>query len=60
MMMNHNTTFSNKMFGCLENIRKNIDILTLHCDLDHECSNPFFFFFSQDTQVYDGVAPDQI
>ena len=42
--MQHNTKFSKKMFGDLENINwTNTDIMTLHCDLDLECSNPFFF-----------------
>ena len=43
MMKHHNTTFGNKMFVSLEDIWTNIDILTLHCDHDLECSNPFFF-----------------
>ena len=46
IMMYHNTRFGNKMFGGLEDtIWTNINILTLSCDLDPECSNPFFFFF---------------
>ena len=44
MMMHHNTKFSNKMFGILEDILwKNIDVLTLLYDLDLEVSTPFFF-----------------
>ena len=42
IMMHHNTEFGNKMFGGLENIWINIDILTLRCDLDLEGNNPFF------------------
>ena len=42
-MMHHNTKFGNKMPGGLEDIWTNINILTLHCDLDPECSNPSFF-----------------
>ena len=46
IMMHHNTKFGYKMFGGLENIIwTNINILTLHCDLDPECGNPFFFFY---------------
>ena len=42
-MMHHNTKFGNKMFGGLEDIIWiNMDILTLHCDLDLECSNTIF------------------
>ena len=42
--MYHNTKFGNKMFGGLEDIIwTNINILTLHCDLDPECSNPTVF-----------------
>ena len=41
-MMHHNTKFGNKMFGGLEDtIWTNINILTLCCDFDRECSNPF-------------------
>ena len=43
-MVHHNTKFGNKMFGGLEDIIwTNINILTLRCDLEPECSNPFFF-----------------
>ena len=43
-MMHHNTKFGNKMPGGLEDIIwTNINILTLRCDLDPECSNPTFF-----------------
>ena len=43
MMRHHHTKFDNKMLGSLENIIwTNTDILTLHCDLDLECSYPFF------------------
>ena len=42
-MMHYTTEFGNKMFGGLENIIWiNIDVLTLRCDLDLECNNPFF------------------
>ena len=41
MMMNHNTKCDNKLFGGLEHINwTNTDILTLHCDLDFDCSYP--------------------
>ena len=54
MMMHKNIKFGNKMFGGLEGIVWiNIDILTLRCDLDLDCSNPFF---SQDTLAYDDVS----
>ena len=44
MAILHNTKFGNKMFNGLEDIIwTNIDILTLHCDLDLERSNLFFF-----------------
>ena len=45
MMMHHNTKFGNKcLVVSLEDITwTNIDILTLHCDLDHEFNNPLFF-----------------
>ena len=47
-MMHHNTKFSNKLLGGLDDIIwTNINFLTLHCDLDLECSN--LSFFSQDT-----------
>ena len=56
--MHHNTKFGNKMFGDLEGISwTKINILTLHCDLDHECNNPFF---SQVTLAYDDVSSDQV
>ena len=56
--MHHNTKFGNQIFGGLEDIiRTNIDILTLHCDLDLECSNPIF---PQDTLAYDDVSSDQV
>ena len=43
-MMHHNTECGNKMCGGLEDISwTNTNILTLHCDLDPECSNPIFF-----------------
>ena len=51
--MHHNTKFGNKMFGALEDIIwTNINILTLCCDLDPECSNPIF---SEGTLAYDDV-----
>ena len=43
MMLYLHTKFGNKMFGGLEDIIWiNMDILTLHCDLDLECSNTIF------------------
>ena len=43
IMMHQKTVFGSKMFGSLENsIWININILTLRCDLDCECSNPIF------------------
>ena len=58
MMMHHNTKFGNKMFGGLEDIVWiNIDILTLPCDLDLECSNPIF---PHDALAYDSLSSDQI
>ena len=49
--MHHNTKFGNKMLGGLEDIIwTNINILTLCCDPDPECSNPIF---SQDTLAHD-------
>ena len=40
MMMHHNTKFGNKMLDGLEDIIwTNIDILTLCCDLNLDCSN---------------------
>ena len=42
MLMHHHTKFGNKMFCSLENtIWTNTDILTLHCNLDLKCNNPF-------------------
>ena len=40
MMLHHNTKFRNQMLDGLEHIWTNTDILTLHCDLDLECSHP--------------------
>ena len=58
IMMHHNTKLGNKMFGGLEDIIwTNINILTFHCDLDLECSNPIF---SQDTLAYDDVSSDHV
>ena len=58
IMMHHNTEFSNKMFGGLENIIWiNIDILTLRCDLDLEGNN---LPFSQDALAYDNLSSDQV
>ena len=58
MRMHQNTKFTIKMFGSFENIIWiNSDILTLHCDLDLECSNPIF---PQDTLAYDDVSSDQV
>ena len=58
MMMHQNTVFGNKMFGGLEDIIWRItNILTLHCDLDFECSNPFF---SQNTLAHDNVSLNQV
>ena len=43
MMMHHNIKFGNKTFRSLKDlIWTNVNILTLHCDLDLECSHPFF------------------
>ena len=43
-MMHHNTKFGNQMFGDLEDIIwTNTNILTLHCDLDLESTNTFFY-----------------
>ena len=57
-MMHHNTEFGNKMFGSLENIIwMNIDILTLHCDLDLEGNNPLF---PQDALAYEYLSSDQV
>ena len=57
-MMHHNTKLSNKLFGGLENIIwTNMDILTLHCDLDLEHSNPVF---SWCTLAYGDVSSDQV
>ena len=43
IMMHYNTKFGSKMFNGLEdNIWKNIDTLTLYCNFDLECTNPFF------------------
>ena len=54
MMMHHKTKFGNKMFGDLEDIIwTNINILTLCCDLDPVCSNPFF---SQDSLASNDVS----
>ena len=51
-MMHH------KMLGGLKDIIwTNINILTLCCDPDPECSNPIF---SQDTLASDDVSPDQV
>ena len=53
-MIHHDTKFGKKIFGGLEDIIwTNIEILTLYCDLDLECSNPFFF--SLDTLTSDDV-----
>ena len=43
IMMHHNTNYENKLFGGLEDIWTNINILTLHCDIDPECNKPTFF-----------------
>ena len=41
MMMHHNMKFGNQMFGGLDDIVwTNIEILTLWCDLECECSHP--------------------
>ena len=54
MMMHHNTNFGNKMFeGSEDIIWTNTDILTLCCDLDLECGNPFSFL--QGTLAYHDV-----
>ena len=57
-MMHHRTNFGNKMFSGLEDIIwTNIDILTLHCDLDLERSKRKN---SQETLAYYGVSSDQV
>ena len=58
MMMHHNTEFGSKMFGGLENIWKNIDILTLHCDLDLEDSKPIFK--NKNNLVHNNASPNQL
>ena len=58
MMMHHNTKFGNKMFSGLEDIIWiNINILTVHCDLDLDA---VIQFFSQGTLAYDDVSSDQV
>ena len=56
-MMHHNTEFGNKMFGGLENIWINIDILTLRSDHDFEGNNPLF---PQDALAYDNLSSDKV
>ena len=59
--MHLNTKFGSKMLGSVEDIIwTNTDILTLHCDLDLECSDPSFFLFLQNTWAYDHVTQDQV
>ena len=44
IIMYSNTKFENKMFGGLEDIIwTNMNIVTIHCDLDPECRNSIFF-----------------
>ena len=44
IMMHHHTKFGSERFSDSEDIIwTNINILTLRCDLDPECSNPTFF-----------------
>ena len=51
--MHKNSKFGNKVLCGLEDtIWTNINILTLHCALDPECSNPIY---PQDTLPYDDV-----
>ena len=58
MMLHHNTKFDHKMLcGSEDTIRTFTNILNLHCDLDHECSNPIF---PQDTLAYDAVLSNQV
>ena len=57
--MHHNTKFGNKMLGGLEDIIwTNINILTLRCDLDPECSN--HQLFSPNTLATDDASSDQV
>ena len=62
MIMHNNTKFGNQLFGGLEDIIwTNMGILTFHCDLDLECSNPLFFCsFSYGTLAYDDVSSDHV
>ena len=50
--------YKKKCLWILKTIWTNIDILTLHCDLDLECRNPYFF--SKDTLAYEDVSSDQV
>ena len=60
MIMHHNTKFGNNMFSSLEDIIwTNMDIFALCCDIDPECSDPFFFFFKRHSG-YDDVSLDQV
>ena len=44
MILHYHTKFGNKIFcGSEDIIWTNINILTFHCDVEPECSNPFFF-----------------
>ena len=55
--MHLNTKFGSKMLGSVEDIIwTNTDILTLHCDLDLECSDPCFFFFYKTLGLMKGRA----
>ena len=57
VIMHHKTKFGAKIFGGLEDICVNIDILTPHCDFDLECNNPIF---PQDALAYDSLSSDQV
>ena len=57
IIMHHNTKFGNKMFGSSGDIWINIDISTLHCNLDLKCSNPIF---PHDALAYDNLSSDHV
>ena len=55
--MHHNTKFGNKMFGSSGDIWINIDISTLHCNLDLKCTKPMYgnLISSQDALAYNNL-----
>ena len=58
--MHHHTQFGSKRVNDSEDIIwTNTDNLTLRCDLDLKCKNPFFYP-PQDTLAYDDVSVSQI